>query len=312
MRHYLVTGGAGFIGSNLIARLLESKDNKVTCMDNLLTGKKENINGFISNPNFNFIKCDIIKPFSIDDKLDYVINLACPASPMDYRKNPIETLEASSIGTRNMLEIARENKARFFHTSTSEVYGDPKEHPQKETYWGNVNSYGERSCYDEAKFRKLALIYYYKHDFRVDTGIIRIFNTYGPKMQPNDGRVVSTFIRQALKGEDLTIFGDGKQTRSFCYIEDQVDAQIKAIHSNIEGPINVGNPEEFTMIELAQKILKLTKSNSRMVFKKLPKDDPTQRCPDISKAKKLLNWEPKVKLEEGLKQTIIWFKGIGY
>lgn len=311
MKTYLLSGGAGFIGSHLTQRLLE-EGNKVIVMDNFLTGVRENLASLNSNSNFLLIEADISKPIGFSEKVDYVLNLACPASPIDYRKHPIETLEVSSVGIKNMLEIARQNKARFFHTSTSEVYGDPLEHPQKESYWGNVNSYGERSCYDEAKRFAEAMIYIYRKDYGVNTGIIRIFNTYGPKMKPFDGRVVSTFIRQALGGEDLTIFGDGTQTRSFCYIDDQIEAQMKMIHSGEEGPINIGNPNEFTMNELAEKILQLTGSNSRIVYKPLPKDDPTQRKPDISKAKELLQWEPKVELEEGLSKTIAWFKEVGY
>jgi nucleoside-diphosphate-sugar epimerase len=312
MATYLISGGAGFIGSNLIEKLLEIPDSKVICLDNLITGKEENLAIFLSNSRFKFIEYDIIKPIEIGEKIDYVLNLACPASPVGYREHPIETLEVSSIGTKNMLEIARKNKARFFHTSTSEVYGDPLDHPQKESYWGNVNSYGERSCYDEAKRYAEALIYYYKKDFGVNTGMIRIFNTYGPKMDAYDGRVVTNFIRQALRGEDITVFGGGKQTRSFCYISDQVDAQMKMIHSSIEGPINIGNPNEFTMLELAEKVLKLTNSKSKIVFESLPKDDPAQRQPNISLAKEKLGWEPKVQLEEGLQKTISWFKEIGY
>jgi len=308
MATYLISGGAGFIGSNLIKRLLEIPEAKVICVDNLITGKKENLAEFMDRPNFQFIEHDIIQPINLSEKIDYVLNLACPASPVDYRKHPIETLEVSSIGTKNMLEIASQNKARFFHTSTSEVYGDPLVHPQKESYWGHVNSYGERSCYDEAKRYAEALIYYYRNDFGVNTGIIRIFNTYGPKMGAYDGRVVSNFIRQALDGEDITIYGDGKQSRSFCYIDDQVEAELKMIHSDLEGPINIGNPDEFTMLELAEKVLAQTGSKSKLVYKPLPKDDPTQRKPDITLAKEKLNWEPKVKLDEGLEKTIEWFK----
>jgi len=312
MKTYLLSGGAGFIGSNLTARLLADPDNKVIVLDNLVTGFEKNIEEFEGNPNYKFIKHDIIDPIEIEDSIDYVLNLACPASPVGYRKYPIETLETSSIGTKNMLEVARRNNARFFHTSTSEVYGDPLMHPQHESYWGHVNSYGERSCYDEAKRFAEALIYYYKKDFGVNTGIIRIFNTYGPKLDPHDGRVVTNFIRQALKGEDITVYGDGQQTRSFCYIDDQIDAQIKMIHSDLEGPINIGNPTEFTMLKLAEKIIKLTKSKSKIAYKPMPKDDPKQRKPDISKAKKLLGWEPKVQVEEGLKKTIEWFRTQGY
>ena len=308
MATYLISGGAGFIGSNLIKRLLEIPEAKVVCVDNFITGKKENIAEFMDKPNFQLIEQDIIQPIQIDEEIDYVLNLACPASPIDYRKHPIETLEVSSIGTKNMLEIARKNKSRFFHTSTSEVYGDPLEHPQRETYWGHVNSYGERSCYDEAKRYAEALIYYYNRDFKVNTGVIRIFNTYGPKMGAYDGRVVSNFIRQALNNEDITIYGDGKQSRSFCYIDDQVEAELKMIHSDLEGPINIGNPDEFTMLELAEKVLKQTGAKSKLVFEPLPKDDPTQRKPDITLAKEKLGWEPKIKLDEGLAKTIEWFK----
>lgn len=312
MKKYLISGGAGFIGSNLTAKLLQDSSNQVVCLDNLITGFEKNIEEFLTNPNYKFIKHDIIEPIKLEEKFDYVLNLACPASPVGYRKNPIETLEVSSIGTKNMLEIARKDKARFFHTSTSEVYGDPLEHPQAETYWGHVNSYGERSCYDEAKRYAEALIYYYKKDFGVNTGFIRIFNTYGPKMDPFDGRVVTNFIRQALRNEDITIYGDGKQTRSFCYIDDQVEAQMRMVHSDHEGPINIGNPNEFTMLELAEKVIKLTGSKSKLVFQPMPQDDPKQRKPDISKAKELLGWEPKVQLEEGLGKTIAWFQSNGY
>lgn len=312
MTRYLISGGAGFIGSNLTAKLLENPENEVVVIDNLITGFKKNIEEFLDNPNYKFIKHDIIKPIELEGKFDYVLNLACPASPIGYRKNPIETLEVSSIGTKNMLEIARRDNARFFHTSTSEVYGDPLQHPQSECYWGNVNSCGERSCYDEAKRYAEALIYYYRKDFGVNTGFIRIFNTYGPKMDAHDGRVVTNFIRQALSGEDITIYGDGKQTRSFCYIDDQVDGEMKMIHSDLAGPINIGNPNEFTMLELAEKVIKITDSKSKIAYEPLPKDDPTQRRPDISLAKEKLDWEPKIQLEEGLKRTIAWFREIGY
>ena len=302
----LISGGAGFIGSHLVGRLL-GMGHKVVCLDNLLTGLESNISEYQDNPNFTFIDHDITKPIELNEKFNYVLNLACPASPIDYRENPVETLEVCSIGTKNMLEIARRDGARFFQTSTSEVYGDPLEHPQKETYWGHTNCYGERACYDEGKRYAEALIYIYRHDSNVNTGIIRIFNTYGPKMKPFDGRVVSTFIRQALKGEEITIYGEGNQTRSFCYIDDQIDAQIAMIFSDEEGPINIGNPEEFTMNELAQKVLRLTNSKSKIVYNDLPKDDPTQRQPDISRAKELLDWEPKIQLEAGLNKTIAWF-----
>lgn len=308
MSTYLIAGGAGFLGSNLIERLLKNKQNKIICIDNLITGLKQNIANYIANPNFTFINQDISKPFKIDQKINYIINLACPASPFDYRKYPIETLIVSSQGVKNLLEIAKKNNARFVHSSTSEIYGEPKEHPQKESYWGNVNSYGERSCYDEGKRFAEAMIYIYRKDFKVNTGIIRIFNTYGPKMKPFDGRVVSTLIRQALDGEDLSIYGDGSQTRSFCYVDDQIEAQIKMIHSDLEGPVNIGNSKEFTILELAKKVIKLTNSKSKLVFKSLPADDPSQRKPDITLAKKELGWEPVVNLNTGLEKTIAWFK----
>src|SRR3989344_557047 len=304
---HLLTGGAGFIGSHLAERLL-GMGERVICVDNLITGNLDNIKHLRSNPNFQFIKHDICQPFAVKEKIDFIENLACPASPIDYRKLPLATLKVNSQGTKNMLDLARHHKARFFHTSTSEVYGDPKEHPQSESYLGNVNPYGERSCYDEGKRFAEALVYIYRHDHGVNTGMIRIFNTYGPRMRPRDGRVVSTFIRQALAGEDLTVYGDGSQTRSFCYIDDQIDAQIKMIYSNEEGPVNVGNPCEFTMLELARKVIELTGSGSRIVFEPLPPDDPTQRQPDITLAKVKLDWAPKIELDEGLVKTIDWFK----
>lgn len=307
MSKILVAGGAGFLGSHLVEALL-ARGEEVVCVDNLLTGSENNIAEFKGNPKFSFIKHDICQSIEIEGKLDYIINLACPASPVDYRKNPVETLEVCSAGVKNLLDLALKHQARFFHTSTSEVYGDPTVHPQPESYFGNVNSYGERSCYDEGKRFAEALIYIYHKDLGVNTGIIRIFNTYGPKMQPNDGRVVSNFIRQALAGEDITIYGDGKQTRSFCYVSDQIAGQIKMLYSEEEGPINIGNPAEFTMLELADKIIKLTGTNSKIVFKHLPSDDPKQRRPEIKLAKERLGWNPQIGLEEGLIKTISWFK----
>lgn len=309
MKHYVVFGGAGFLGSNMVSRLL-ARGDRVTAIDNLITGLETNLKEFKSNPAFKFIKYNIIQPWSCSDKIDYVLNYACPASPIDYRKYPIETLEVSSVGVKNMLELAREHQARFFHTSTSEVYGDPDpaHHPQTEDYWGNVNSYGERSCYDEAKRYAEALIYIYRRDFGLDTAIVRIFNTYGPKMKPFDGRVVSNFIRQALAGEDITVYGQGNQTRSFCFVDDQIEGHLDFIHSSEEGPINIGNPAEFKIIDLAKKVIELTGSKSEIIFKPLPKDDPTQRRPDISLAKEKFNWEPKISLEEGLQKTIKRFR----
>lgn len=307
MKHYLISGGAGFLGSNLVKRLLD-EGNKVTVIDNLQTGRKINLESFEGNPNFAFIKHDIIDPIELDGHFDYVLNLACPASPPQYYKDPVKTLETCSIGTKNMLEVALNNKARFFHTSTSEVYGDPLEHPQKETYFGNVQPYCKRSCYDEGKRYAEALIYEYRHEKDVNTGIIRIFNTYGPMMDPEDGRVVTNFIFQALGNEDITIQGDGKQTRSFCYVDDQVEGMMRMIHSDEEGPINIGNPGEFTINELAQKVIKLTNSKSKIVYTPPASSDPKQRRPDIALVKEKLGWEPKIELEEGLKRTIEWFK----
>lgn len=304
---HFVAGGAGFIGSHLCERLL-NMGNKVICVDNLSTGKKANIAHLLVNRNFRFVEHNICKPFTVKEKIDYVLNLACPASPVHYRRLALETLDVNTRGTKNMLELARQHNARFFHASTSEVYGDPAEHPQKESYWGNVHCYGERSCYDEGKRYAEALIYYYRKDLGVNTGFIRIFNTYGPKMDAYDGRVVTNFIRQALSGEDVTIYGDGTQTRSFCYIDDQIDAQIKMIYSNEAGPINIGNPGEFTMLELAEKVIAITGAKSKVVFQPLPSDDPTQRRPDISLAKEKLDWEPKINLDEGLTKTIEWFQ----
>ena len=306
-KHYLISGGAGFLGSNLAVRLLK-EGQKVFVVDNLSTGQKSNLSELKKYQNFQFKKHDIVKPLKINQKFDYVLNLACPASPPRYYEDPIHTLETNSIGTQNMLEIAKKNKARFFQTSTSEVYGDPKEHPQKETYFGNVMPYCRRSCYDEGKRYAEALIWQYRNIHKVNTGIIRIFNTYGPRMDPKDGRVVTNFIIQALTGKNITIQGTGKQTRSFCYVDDQINGMIKMIDSNEEGPINIGNPDEFTILELAQLVIKLTDSKSKIVYVKAAESDPKQRRPDISLAKKKLGFRPKVKLKEGLKRTIDWFK----
>lgn len=311
MKKYLISGGAGFLGVNLALRLLKD-GNRVFVIDNLSTGSKKNLAELKKYSNFQFIKNDIRKPIRINRKFDYILNLACPASPPQYYKDPIFTLETNSAGTKNMLEVARKNKARFFHTSTSEVYGDPKEHPQKESYFGNVESYCKRSCYDEGKRYAEALIWQYRNLFDLNTGIIRIFNTYGPRMDPNDGRVVTNFIKQALSGADITIQGTGKQTRSFCYIDDQVEGMIKMIRSKEEGPINIGNPDEFTIKELAELVLVLTGSKSKIKYIETAVSDPKQRRPDISLAKKKLGWRPKIKLEEGLTRTIKWFRNQGY
>ena len=306
---YLIAGGAGFLGSHMVERLL-AEGQRVICIDSMITGVAENITPFLGNSSFLFIEGDICSSaiLEVAGPIHYVLNYACPASPIDYRENPLETLDVCSIGVKNLLELARTHNARFFQTSTSEVYGDPLVHPQTESYWGHVNSYGERACYDEGKRFAEALIYIYNKDFQVDTALVRIFNTYGPRMKPFDGRVVSTFIRQALTGEDITIFGEGTQTRSFCYVSDQIEGHWRLIHSKESGPINIGNPGEFTMLELAEKILQKTGSTSKLIFKPLPSDDPLQRCPDISKAKQLLNWKPTVNLDEGIEKTIEWFK----
>lgn len=309
-KNVLISGGAGFVGSFLCDKYLENGD-KVVCVDNLSTGAEKNIKHLENNDNFRFIKHDITRVFPDDvAKMNYqvVINMASPASPPRYQELAVETLETGSIGTRNMLEIAKRNNARFFQASTSEVYGDPEVHPQTETYKGSVNPYGPRSMYDEAKRYAEALVYVYKNKYGVDTTIGRIFNTYGPRMDPNDGRVVSNFIVQALQGNELTIYGDGKQTRSFCYVDDLVEGIIKLIESNEEGPINLGNPGEFTIMELAQKVVAMTGSSSKTTNLPLPGDDPMQRKPDITLAKQKLSWQPSVQLEQGLKKTIDYFK----
>lgn len=311
MKKYLVSGAVGFLGTNLCLRLL-SEGHSVIGVDNLLTGTRENLKYLKKNKNFSFIKHDIIKPIKISAKLNYVCNLACPASPPRYYKNPVHTLETNSMGTKNMLELAKKNKARFFQTSTSEVYGDPQVHPQTEKYFGNVEPYCKRSCYDEGKRYAEALIWQYHNLYKVDTAIIRIFNTYGPYMDPEDGRVVTNFVKQALSGLGITIQGTGRQTRSFCYVDDQIDAMMKVIHSKEEGPLNVGNPGEFTITELAKLVIKLTGSKSKTVYVEAALSDPKQRQPDISLIKEKLGWEPKVELEEGLKRTISWFEKNGF
>lgn len=307
MSTYLLAGGAGFIGSHLTERLL-GEGHRVICVDSLISGVRENLATVLDHPALVFLVHDIREPLPLQERVDYVLNLACPASPIDYRRHPLPTLETCSSGTQRLLEIARQHQARFFHVSTSEVYGDPQVHPQPESYWGNVHCYGERSCYDEGKRFAEALIYYYRHDLGVDTGIVRTFNTYGPRMRPYDGRVVSTFVREALRGEDLTVFGDGSQTRSFCFISDQVEAQMRMIHSQEEGPINLGNPDERTVLELAELVLRLTGSRSRIVHRPSPADDPLQRRPDLTLARARLDWQPQVSLEEGLEATIAWFR----
>ena len=309
----LVTGGGGFIGSHLCERLL-SDGHQVFCLDNFITGRRENIKHLLKNKNFSLIEADVTKE-SIKyqvSSIEYLFHLASPASPFDYQKYPIKTLMANSLGTYNMLEAARKNKAKFLLASSSEVYGDPQEHPQKETYWGSVNSIGPRSCYDEAKRFAEALTMSYFRKFDLDIRIIRIFNTYGERMRADDGRVISTFINQALKGKALTVFGDGSQTRSFCYISDTVEGLIAAMFKeNIKGKVlNLGSPQEVRIIELAKIIKRLTKSRSEIQLTELPVDDPRKRKPDITKAKKLLNWQPKVTLEEGAKRTIEYYRNV--
>ncbi len=305
----LVTGGAGFLGSHLCDYLIE-KGFYVICVDNFFTGNKKNIEHLKDNPNFEMLDHDIINPLFVDKKIDQIYNLACPASPVHYQFNAIRTIKANVLGTTNMLGLAKKHKARILQASTSEVYGDPKEHPQKETYWGNVNPIGIRACYDEGKRVAETLMFDYHRQNNVDIRVVRIFNTYGPRMARNDGRVVSNFIVQALEGKDLTIYGDGKQTRSFCYVKDLIEGMYLMMNQEKEfGPVNLGNPVERDMLDLADKIIKISSSNSKIVFKPLPKDDPKVRQPDITKAKQVLGWEPKVDIEEGLKKTIEWFKG---
>ncbi|MGN1125367.1 MAG: UDP-glucuronic acid decarboxylase family protein [Candidatus Gastranaerophilaceae bacterium] len=304
----LVTGGAGFIGSHLCEKLLE-QGNYVICLDNFFTGSKKNIEHLFGNKNFEFIRHDIVEPILIE--ADEIFNLACPASPIHYQYNPIKTIKTSVLGVTNMLGLAKRAKAKILQASTSEVYGDPLMHPQKEEYWGNVNTIGIRSCYDEGKRVAETLMMDYHRQHNVDIKIIRIFNTYGPRMAENDGRVVSNFIVQALNGQDITIYGDGSQTRSFCYIDDLVRGMISLMNKdNFHGPVNVGNDGEFTIKELAEKVIELTNSNSKIIYKQLPSDDPVKRRPDLSLAKKELGYEPTVKLEEGLIKTIEYFKGI--
>ncbi|MDD3877729.1 MAG: SDR family oxidoreductase [Bacteroidales bacterium] len=308
-KRVLVTGGAGFIGSHLCERLL-NQDCEVVCLDNFFTGSRENIVHLLNNPYFELIRHDVTMPFYIE--VDEIYNLACPASPIHYQYNPIKTIKTSVMGAINMLGLAKRVKGKVLQASTSEVYGDPEVHPQKENYWGNCNPIGPRSCYDEGKRCAESLFINYHTQNKVKIKIQRIFNTYGPKMHPNDGRVVSNFIVQALNKEDITIYGDGSQTRSFCYVDDLVEAMIRLMNTDdsIIGPINTGNPNEFTIKELAEKIIKMTGSASKIIYKPLPEDDPKQRQPDISQAKKILDWEPKVQLEEGLQKTIDYFKTI--
>jgi dTDP-glucose 4,6-dehydratase len=302
----LVTGGAGFLGSHLCDALL-ADGYSVIVVDNLLTGRASNLDHLRKDSRFEFRQLDINLPFDCG-KVDYVFHFACPASPVDYMEHGIETLKVGSLGTMHALEAARKYEAKYLISSTSECYGDPLEHPQKETYWGNVNPIGPRSVYDEAKRFSEALTMAYHRYYKVDTRIVRIFNTYGPRMQLNDGRVVPNFMKQALRGEDLTVFGDGSQTRSFCYVSDEIDGFIRLSKSNEHWPVNIGNPTEFTILECAKRVLAVTGSRSAVRYEPLPQDDPKQRCPDITKARTLLGWEPKIDLETGLRMSLEYFR----
>ena len=303
----LVTGGAGFLGSHLCDKLI-AQGHDVLCVDNFFTGTKANVAHLMSHPNFELMRHDVTFPLYVE--VDEIYNLACPASPIHYQWDPVQTTKTSVHGAINMLGLAKRVKAKILQASTSEVYGDPEVHPQPESYWGRVNPVGIRSCYDEGKRCAETLFFDYSRQHQLEIKVVRIFNTYGPRMHPNDGRVVSNFIVQALRGEHITIYGDGSQTRSFCYVDDLLEAMVRAMNTGSEftGPVNIGNPTEFTMLELAELVLKLTKSKSRIVNQPLPQDDPKQRKPDIRLAKEALGWEPKVNLEEGLRETISYFK----
>ncbi|MCA9088785.1 MAG: SDR family oxidoreductase [Planctomycetaceae bacterium] len=306
MATILVTGGAGFLGSHLCERLLDRGDD-VICVDNFFSGRKANIRHLLGNNNFELIRHDIVHPLYVE--AEQIYNLACPASPVAYQYNPIKTIKTSTVGMVNILGLAKRCRARVLHTSTSEVYGDPEVHPQREDYWGHVNPLGPRSCYDEGKRVAESLCVNYHLAHGIEVRIVRIFNTYGPRMDPNDGRVVSNFIMQALRGEDLTVYGDGQQTRSFCYVDDLISGFIAMMEQDEEiGPVNLGNPTENTMIELAEAVLEVTGSKSRIGRAPLPKDDPKQRCPDITKAKALLKWEPKVDLKTGLAHAVEYYR----
>ena len=307
MDKVLVTGGAGFLGSHLCDRLI-ARGADVLCVDNFFTGSKANIAHLQSNPNFELMRHDITFPLYIE--VNQIYNLACPASPIHYQHDPVQTTKTSVHGAINMLGLAKRTRATILQASTSEVYGDPEIHPQTEDYWGRVNPIGPRSCYDEGKRCAETLFFDYHRQHKLAIKVVRIFNTYGPRMHPNDGRVVSNFIVQALRGEDITIYGNGEQTRSFCYVDDLIEAMLRMMQTpaNITGPVNIGNPVEVTMLELAERIISLTQSTSKLCYKPLPQDDPKQRRPDISFAKSVLDWQPKVALEDGLKTTIDYFR----
>jgi len=307
MKRALVTGGAGFLGSHLCERLLK-EEYSVICIDNLITGAAENIKHLFENPDFTYIQQDVTKYIDIEGDLDWVFHFASPASPIDYLKYPIQTLKVGALGTHNALGLAKAKRAKFMLASTSEVYGDPQVHPQPEDYWGNVNPIGPRGVYDEAKRFAEALTMAYHREHDIDIRIVRIFNTYGPRIRTDDGRVIPTFVTQALKGENLTVFGDGSQTRSFCYVEDLIDGVMKLMEVEYHLPMNLGNPQEVSVLELAQLVIKLTGSKSKIKFLPLPQDDPKVRKPDITRAKTLLHWQPKVELKDGLLFTIEYFK----
>ena len=309
MKRILITGGAGFLGSHLCEHLL-AQGHDIICLDNFFTGSKNNILHLLSNPHFEQIRHDIINPIFLE--VEEIYNLACPASPVHYQYNPIKTIKTNVMGAINTLGLAKRVRAAILQASTSEVYGDPEVHPQKEDYWGRVNPIGIRSCYDEGKRAAECLMMDYHRQNHVNIKIVRIFNTYGPRMAPDDGRVVSNFIVQALRGEDITVFGDGSQTRSFCYVDDMIDGLIRMMGTpkGFLGPVNLGNPAEFTILELAEILIRMTGSRAKIVFKPLPQDDPTQRKPDITLAQKKLGWQPRVPLEEGLAKTIEYFRGV--
>ena len=303
----VITGGAGFLGSHLCDRLIE-KGWEVLCLDNLVTGAQTNVGHLLAHPRFNFIQQDVTRFIEVSGPVDYVLHFASPASPVDYVKFPIQTLKVGSLGTHNSLGLALAKKAKFLLASTSECYGDPEVHPQPESYWGHVNSIGPRGVYDEAKRFSEAMTMAYHRAHGVDTRIVRIFNTYGPRMRLNDGRALPNFVHQALTGQPITVYGDGKQTRSFCYVSDLIEGIYRLMQSEEHEPVNIGNPQEISILEFAERIRSLLGANVEIVFKPLPQDDPRQRCPDISKARRLLNWQPKVNLEEGLRLTLDFFR----
>ena len=308
-KRILVTGGAGFLGSHLCDRLV-TEGHEVICLDNFFSGSKRNIGHLLGKPNFELVRHDLVQPVFLE--VDEIYNMACPASPIHYQYNPVKTVKTNVMGAINMLGLAKRIKAKILQASTSEIYGDPKVHPQKEDYWGNVNTIGPRSCYDEGKRCAETLFYDYYRQNNVNIRVVRIFNTYGPRMHPNDGRVISNFVVQALTNQDITVFGDGSQTRSFCYVDDLIEGLIRMMNGpdTCVGPVNLGNPGEFSILTLAELILKLTASQSKIVFEPLPKDDPLQRQPDIGLAKQRLDWEPKTDLQEGLKRTIDYFREV--